>query len=627
MQLAVAFLVGVATTSAVYWQFIIPESGDRSTVANSVPALATNEPAALEQEPFDRNAGVQGVPEGAVRNLEDLQAIDSAFERSRALRNLLVGMDQEQVLELLAQTEDIFSEFDRNLLRSAVVQKLAHINPNLALSRVLEWNREISSRDLVIFVFREWARSDLDEAVSRARTLEFQMKELALGAIVQERADLSEETLRAIARDLGNEKIAISAIVSRKIEEAIDDPAKAWNELAVELQDDRANILTLSQVARAWIEESGLGVLDQIQQSLSNPEMRRNVVNNILLNAANDDPASAFEYALTADGDQFYTSLATVVGVWARSDPRTALAAAAEIENLSMRNSAEESIISTWAYMEPRELWQIIDGLPERLHEIATESAISELVNESPEEAAQLVAGMESSTLRLAATQKVVSYWAFKDYKATLEWLLNEPAIEQDRSIFLGYIIPTLAQTDPDLAMDIALSLPIEDDVPDSDIYGIGAVGMEFNVMQNLSLTDLDKAIELFPQVREGPTKLASFLPVSQQLIGLGEVDRTFALVEGVPESERSKFYMALISTWAGFDAEGLLDSMDRFPGTEVKSRAAMALIAANWISKELSDEQIKMARNLLIEDDAKTLEEGDARMIKQALHGMGLSR
>lgn len=620
MQLAVAFLVGVATTSAVYWVFISPESGDRSTVANSVPKPATHEPATLEQEPFDGNAGMQGLPEATVRSLEDLQAIDSPFDRSRALRNLLVDMDQEQVLELLSQTEDIFSESDRNLLRSAVIQKLAHINPNLALSRVMEWNREFPSRDLVIFVFREWARSDLDEAVSRARTLEFQMKELALGAIVQERTDLSEETLRAIARDLGNEKIAISIIVSRKIEEAIDDPARAWNELAVELQDDRANILTLTQVARAWVEESGLGVLDQIQHSLSNREMRRSVVNNVLLSAAKDDPASAFEYALTVDSDRFNTTIATVGRVWARSDPRTALAAAAEIENVSMRNPAEESIISSWAYIAPREIWEIIDGLPERLQKTATEQAMSKLANESPEEAAQLVAGMESSTLRLAATQKVVSYWAFKDYKATLEWLLNEPAIEEERSIFLGYIIPTLAQTDPDLAMDIALSLPIEDDVLDSDIYGIGAIGMEFNVMQNLSLTDLDKAIELFPQVREGTTKLLSFQFLSGQLISHRGVDEAFTLVQGVHESERPKFYVALASTWAGFDPKALLQSMDRMPGKEVKSRAALALLSVNSYSKELSDEQVEEARKFLTQGDANALEEGDAQVLRQII-------
>ena len=55
---------------------------------------------------------------------------------------------------------------------------------------------------------------------------------------MQERTDLSDNTIRAIARDLDNEQIATSAIAQRKIEEAIDDPETAWNELAVDLQDD-----------------------------------------------------------------------------------------------------------------------------------------------------------------------------------------------------------------------------------------------------------------------------------------------------------------------------------------------------------------------------------------------------
>ena len=618
MLLAIAFLGGVITTSAVYWLFISPESGDQSTVANAVPVLTTNEPAALEQEPFDEATGADGLPEVAVRNLEDLQAIDSAFERSKALRNLLVGMDEDQVIELLAQTEDIFSESDRNLLRSAMVQKLAHINPNVALARVLDWNREFPTRYFLMDVFREWARTDLEGAVARATTLESQWREVALEAIVHERLDLSEDTLRSVARDLGNERIATSAIVSRKIEEAIDDPPRAWNELAVGLQDDRANISTMARVANAWVEASGLGVLDQIRQSLSNREVRQAVINNVLLNAAQDDPASAFDYALTVESDRFNSTIANVARVWARSDPRTALATAFEIENVSMRKSAEESIISTWAYMAPWELWETIDGLPERLRKTATERAMSELANESPEEAAQLVAGMESGPLRSAAAHRVINRWTFEDHTAALEWVLNEPAIEEERSSLLRDIIPSLAQNHPDLAMATALSVPIEDNESVN-----GAIGMEFSVVSTVSFTDLDKAIELFPQVREGPTKLVVFQTLSGQLISHGEIDRAFTMVKGVPESERPQFYTSLASAWAGFDAKGLLESMDRLPGEEVKSSAAMALLSMNNFSKELSDEQVEKARNFLTEDDAKTLEDGDTQALQRRLLGM----
>ena len=638
--ISIAFLLGIGATSAVYWLLIAPGLGDQLADVDAVPPPPDSDLDTSVQDPHHEDTRSAGVASITTQSLEEIQAIESTFERRGALQNLLANMDEAQVAQTLAQTEDILSWTERHAFQSAVFQRLAHLNPSLAWSRLLEVNTETPSTDLVRTVFQEWSRADLDEAIAQARTIgsnksqttyigqrssgiwttEEHLKRTAVEAIMDERRDLSENTLRAIARDLGNEQIAISAIVGRKLEEAIGDPARAWNELAVDLQNDRSNVSTMTRVARIWIEENGLAVLDQIRQSLSNQEVRKSVVTNVLVDAARKDPANALRYALTVEDDKYNSIVQEVAGTWARTDPHAALAAASEIEEVSARSSAEEAVISTWAYSDPREVLEIIDGLPEHLQETAADSALSVLAREFPEEAAQLVASMKSGSVRSTAARSVVNSWMWVDHNAALAWVLNNPSIEDERSSLLAHLMPSLAQTDPDLAMATALSQPIEDDDSDSGLLDSTPLGLEFDLISSLSFSDLDKAIELAPAVREGLTKTKSYQTLSRQLISLGEIDRAVSMVQVAAESDGPQIYTSLATAWAEVDPRGMLDGMDRFPGKEVKSKAAMALIVTNSSSNKLSEEQVEEARKFLTDEHATLLEEGDAQSVESAL-------
>ena len=74
---------------------------------------------------------------------------------------------------------------------------------------------------------------------------------------------------------------------------------------------------------------------------------------------------------------------------------------------------------------------------------------------------------------------------------------------------------------------------------------------------------------------------------------------------------------MGVAAAWAGSDPEGVLNSMDRFPSDEIKSRAALVIVSYNQFQKNLTDEQIEEAKTFLTEEDAKTLEKGPAGMFE----------
>lgn len=606
--LTLAFVLGICTASAVYWLLAAPDrSDDMAATTEPSSVEEETEPKPTEQIDHDVTSSSSQTAMKTVRNLDELQEIKSAFERSVALRNLLLESDEAQVVELLAQSDDLVQSNYRHAMQVVVVQRLAQLNPKRALSRVLSLDDEgYNVWQLLSSVFEEWAHSDLDEAVAHARTINENWKGVALQAIVQERMDLSEEILLAIARDLGNEQVAVGAIAERKIEDALGDPERAWNELALDLQNDSQHIWNIARVATAWFEQDGIGVLDQINQSLTNGDTRRWVLRNVLRNVADSDPAGAFRFALTVDNDQYSQIASGVIDTWAQTDPQTALAAASEVEGRTLRRQLEESVVRTWGYSQPREVLDNIDVLPEHLQPTAISTAMSHVARNSPEEAAALVVGMSSGNTRTAAAIAVVGAWVDGDHEAALEWILNEPTNKEIKAQLLQGILWELVRIDPQLAMDTAVAQPIEQD-------GARRTGMalEVTVISSLAYSDLDKAIELLPQVRKGPSRLQAYQMVSGAMIRDGDVDEALNLAQQLDESARESFYMSLATAWAGTDPEGLLNSMNRLPSKGVKSRAAMMLLSFNRHQENLTEEQVENAKKHLTDEDAKALEEG----------------
>lgn len=609
--LGLAFLLGIGSASAVFWILVAPTSKDQlADNGAQSPAIETESVVYARPDSTDESSTSSSTTV-VLRSLDDLDQIKSSFERGLALRTLLSNSDEAQVADLLTQSQDLFSNNQRYSIQNVAIRRLAQLNPKRALRHLREMSERHYPGQFVGIVYQEWVHSNLDEAIAHARTLDDDWKDSALRVIVQERKDLSAEVLKSIARDLGNEQIAVTAIAHQKLEDAIGDPERAWSELAVDMQDDRENMWVISRVASTWVEQSGLGVLDQIYQSLTNSETRRYIIRNVLEDVAATEPAEAFRFALKIENDQYNMIISNVVRTWARSDPHSALTAASEIEKRSLRRDMEEHVVNAWAYEKPREVLDGIDVLPEHLHATAISRALGKIAEESPEEAVGLLVGMESGPVRMSAAMSVSQNWAYQDPEAALDWILNEPSIGDSRRQLLSGILYSIVRTNPELAMSAALSQPIED----GGNGQWGNVGLEVNVISNLAYSDLDKAIELLPQVRKGQTKLQAYQMVSAALIRNGDIEEALTMVQQFPESDRNEFYIAVAGAWAQSDPEGLLNSMNRLPTKEAKSRAAMSLITYNQYQKTLTEEQIEDVRKLLTDEDTKELEEREAHM------------
>jgi hypothetical protein len=488
-------------------------------------------------------------------------------------------------------------------LQKPILQRLAQLNPRKAYAQIELLTQDNTSQQ-IDWIFMEWSSFDLQEAVSFAESLGDDQKFAALRSILAERSDLSEEERLRTARKLGNEQHAINLNMQERLSKPIAKPEETWNELVGEVQDNPGQAWMLATVARAWVEKSGLRILDQISETMTDSQTRHFVLQSVLLNAAKDTPESAFEYALRLDsnpgGFGIVSLVSTVTNTWVKSDPRSALDAASGVEQLGLRRKLEKSVVTAWANENPQEVLSSLKTLPEHVHNSATQTAISSWVNEDPQEAATFVASMEGGSRATAASSLVIVWSRQSDYKDSIEWVLNEPGISDLKGFLLPEVLSYLAYVDPQFAMDKALEQPISD----------GSLGLEATVISRLSYNDIDEAIKFLPRVRSGPTKTAAYGILGQIYIQHGATEDALNLAQQLPSSNRSEYFQALLTTWTRSDPASLLNSFDRLPTAEVKSKAAMALTVSNRRHGSLTEKQVQSVQRYLLEEDAASLKE-----------------
>ena len=583
----------------MYWLFVAPENNGQSIATDTYYPTSVSQPTAREQNASDvvLSSSLPSLP--ILRKLENLEEIKSPFDRELVLQILLVNSDETQVASLLSRSMSLPSKDIRYDAQSAIVRRLAQLNPSRALSHVLEMGSQHSPDRLMVTVFEEWAYSDLSETVAQAQALNETRRDSALRTILRERTDLPDETRRSIAAEVGNDQIAFEVLLEERVERAMANPEEAWEKLALDLQDDPVHRSILAQVALSWIEKDGMGVMERVSTSLSNLQTKRGVVFGILQEFASSNPSEAFRYAVAMENDPFNTAKERVVDVWARSDPRSALAAVSDVEKKALRRTLEKTIADLWADKEPRKFLKAIETLPGHVLESATRTAISKIAENSPKEAANLVSEMESGVTRQFSASDLAGDWLSQDPEATLDWILNDPAIQDLRHFLLDDTLYRIALEDPKLAMDTALAEPFAED----------EMGLEASVITAIAFSDVETAVELVPQVRKGPTAVGAFREVTAALIRNGDLEEAVELVNQIPDPKRPDFYMGLVQAWARHDPSGLLKSMNRLPSEEVKSKAARRLVEVNRLRGNLTDEQVEQARKFLTEEDSKALE------------------
>lgn len=553
--------MGLVVIAAAVWAFFALTNQDgsskRSNLSNEVTADARETTNTAVAPEFDFSE---------IRNKE------TRFARRLAIYNLVDEADETTLEQLFDQSTQMPAGFFRREFERAIVRKWATISPPNILKH-LEGIVIFRYRDLLPIVFEEWARSDLDEALSYASQFGPASRQIVFESIRDSLEENDVSVLMEIAQNLQIEYYATQRIFNELANSEIGDPSSSWARFI----DEHRNRLSLYnhyrrhyaiEIAKALVEEKGVDALYEVSASLSNVNDRMTVLPTIVPQVAKHDPQAALEFALTEERD-LRGMTRGVVYVWVDSDPKAALAAVSAIEDVDRRVRLQRNVFDRWSVKDPVSLLQELSNLPEESRQLAEKTVQVALRNHSPEQKVKWLKEIEHPDIRANVASQIAVSLAKQDVSVALSWIDSESSLDSIKARLIHDIVREIAPTDPQLALDTALeySVPVDSVGPEAEIIGV------------IARYDLDAAIKMLPVARNEATKLAGLLSIGSHLVGRthDSHDRAIELADELSSDEDKNRYLSLLMF--DFEYEDLYSMIDQFPTSELREQAANLLL------------------------------------------------
>ena len=468
-----------------------------------------------------------GKPVNTIVDLENFERFDSVFERTLALRTLVLAAAEETLQQYLEESKNMNSISLKEEVQDTIIQRIAINNPRSALKTVDEL--PIDRRNaLMSIVFLAWSGSNLEEAIKHAQTLKEPTRKYAIESIAKARDDLAVDELRAIARRLGGEWIALKVLAQKSTHnELIPDPESEWNAFVQDNEQrvhdfDKAQSTVFSFIIRSWIEQDGLEAVDTILESAPRQWTMMQPWTTLLDELVETDIQLALDLAVRVrEITHRHHKLAEhVLERWTMSNPQAALDATFAIEAPTFRNRLHRQVLKTWAESDPYTLANSIGNFAADLQDRARWQSATEIAKTSPQMAVEIVAEISDRDYREFATEWIVGEWAKHDIAQTLDWIQSDPRASHIQDSLEQRAFRELARHDPQLALETALNMPVNS----------GEAGLEAKMIGWLAYTDLDKAVAMLPFVRKGETRFKVYDEVIHWSLFHGDSERAIEL-------------------------------------------------------------------------------------------------
>ena len=399
-----------------------------------------------------------------IADLTDPSKFESRIARTAALFRSLAGSSESTLRQFLEQSKSMHPGSWQSELQDAIIQRLSLLNPIVALTETRKFS-EPRQQSLIPLVFREWAVSNLDQAIAHAQSFEDDQKRSVVKSIVLSRADLPARKLRDIASSLGHEWTAIKMLREHWGLVAIKNPKtelrEFLNQNARSLDDlNEEQSALFAQILRAWLVQDGIEEFEEIEKALpQNYRLKQGTIFALGSNLAQESPDLALQLAVSArsvglGGLAHYTVLR-----WAITDPVEALNAVSTLEGPSLRNSLQSRIMESWAARDPYELLHASRNMPVDVQAIGQEKALLAIAQSSPKRAGGLLVDIADMDARDRIASGIVSSWAGLDVDAALEWIENNESVSSKGDLREDTVI-SLVRINPHLAMEVANKLP-----------------------------------------------------------------------------------------------------------------------------------------------------------------------
>ncbi len=411
------------------------------------------------------------------------------------------------------------------------------------------------------------------------------------GKVSRHTADVSvdqpTDSLGASLQNAGREQHALETQNESSVGASFDNPIDSWNTLINDEVNDITQLTSLLEVVGILVEQEGIRALDQIINTPLDESIRETILTSVVHIAALKDPQSAFHEALSLSREAQELALPAIVEAWAYVDPMVAFETISNLEKSGMRATLQGTLIGAWAENNSQDLFDNLDFLPERLRAKGKELAMLAIARSSPVDAIEFLESVDDLIKKRELATTIATHWAQLDVYGALNWATSSQlSDERTRHEVLSIVLRELADKDPELALQTALSQPLYESA-----FGIGN-GLEEVVIGQVAKHDLNRAISMLQQVREGDTRVEAYKSIARELVLNAEYDRALELGQQLTEDERKDYLNTVFALWAQEEPIAMLEALNTsIADPDLKAKGAATLLTQNLVNTNVFDE------------------------------------
>ncbi len=521
--------------------------------------------------------------------IEELISIASPSRRRAHLHTVLQGKSEWQIVDLIRLSMSF--DFDNKLrvLQNQLFKELARINPQNAFSHVWE-TEQFRWYELLSIVFTEWGILDFPKALREAAELDGSLRTESIRSILSAHDNYAKTELNVLAQQLGVASIVEKVVAEENARNMMDEPKEAIRQILTDGVSNQSQLNLLVDIAKIWTSIDGSEVFRPLFQLLQTEYDGDAIsVQRIVECAVENDPQNAWNVLMNMDQETQERIHRGILNVWVRVDPYLAFESVEQFANKQRHINVRNSVLSEWSKINPAELINNVQRLPEIHHATAIADAVGEIARqESVKEAIRTLQLMKRQGRNVSQTRhRLVLVWVQTDPAAAVEWILDTSENENDAEYLLNIAMPRLALADPDRAMEVALEQPI------NDPFHASASGFDYQVIDTLaSAGRFEEARTMLERVRE-PLRWRSYYLFGLNLLDFNKPDDVLELIHDRWNVDQEDYFSTFAVFWLKRNPSQLVEYIGRLPTEEMQRRGARIILKYRDVDLLLTENQI----------------------------------
>lgn len=495
----------------------------------------------------------------------------------------------------------------------AVIDKLGLIDPALALQQ-LQTMKLDRKEELIKGLFAVWSRIDMTSAVDKAIGLSGRLRDAASSSILKECMQLDSCDYPTVYETLNFDNSlslfyvdAVESIGPKRL-------ANLWRNATSNDYDVGSNRLYLKVLARKWVSESGLLALKEIDRSLSNPQIKYDILDSALQEYAREKPRESFEFALNLPASSEVNSLFfSILSSWVDINPIEAFTRVSTIEPPGRKRDFQQSILNFWTFDDPRSLLDYSESIPKQLRDTAQKQALNQIANEDPQTAIKLADQILSTEQLEQGLSRILLTWSSNDVTSALDWVLNHE--EHSNNVeFLKTVIREYARYYPVKALQLTENMEITK-----------KLAIQQMVVASIAETDALYARDLLSKM-DPASYLVNAHAVIRGLVRQGFPLEAIALLDNSQLSKfqenssispiQNQFTYTVINEWLMIDPIDAYNNLPRITNEKIASKLAQRLIGNNRYEHNFEAAAIAEIQAYVLPEDETKVDKSELSQI-----------